>query len=132
MNPISEEIRAQAEPHIEASISRSNPSGNTVAEVLDAIEDGSARLWLGPDSAVVTTLLQNAKVSLDEVIWHAGGSMRGVLDILDYGAQACRMVGCDQLVLFADEGDTRKGWERVLEGKGFRKVTLLVKDLQDE
>ena len=131
MNPLTEEAKAMAAPLIQKSIERSNPDGNTVADVLEAIEEGSARLWLGPDSAVVTTLLQNARISLDEIVWHAGGSLRGVLDILDYGAAACRMTGCDQLVLYADEGDTRKGWEKVLEAKGFRKVTLLVKDLQE-
>jgi hypothetical protein len=131
MNPLSPEAKAKAAPLIEASIQRSNPDGNTVADVLEAIEQGSARLWLGPDSAVVTTLLQNARISLDEVIWHAGGSLKGVLEILEHGGNACRMAGCDKLVLFADEDDTRKGWERVLESRGFRKVTLLVKDLQE-
>jgi hypothetical protein len=131
MNPLSPDVRAAAEPHIARSIERSNPDGNTVADVLEAIEQGVARLWLGPDSAVVTTLLQNAQISLDEVIWHAGGTLKGVLDILDYGAKACRMTGCDRLVLFAGEDDTRKGWERVLEAQGFKKVTLLVKDLQE-
>lgn len=131
MRPLSPDVKERAAPLIEASIQRSNPDRNTVADVLEAIEDGSARLWLGPNSAVVTTLLQNAAVSLDEVIWHAAGDIKGVLEILDYGSQACRMTGCDRFILFANEDDTRKGWERVLEGRGFRKVTLLVKDLQE-
>jgi hypothetical protein len=131
LNPLSPDVAARATPHIEASLKRSNPDGNTVADVLAAIETGDARLWLGPDSAVVTTLLQNAQISLDELVWHAGGSIRGVLDILAYGGAACAMAGCDRLVLFAGENETRKGWEKVLAPHGFRKVTLLVKDLQE-
>lgn len=131
MNPLSPEVAEKAAPLIEKSLKRSNPDGHTVADVLAQIESGEARLWLGPNSAVVTQVLQNANVSLEELIWHAAGSISGVLEILDYGAQACRMVGCDRLVLFANEGDTRAGWERVLEGQGFRKVTVLVKELQE-
>jgi hypothetical protein len=131
VNPLSPDVAAKAAPLIEQSLKRSNPDGHTVADVLEAVEAGDARLWLGPDSAVVTQVLQNANISLEELIWHAGGTLKGVLQILDYGAQACRMAGCDRLVLFADEGDTRKGWERVLEAKGFKKVTVLVKELQE-
>lgn len=131
MNPLSREAKQRAEPLIEKSLQRSNPDGHTVADVLAQVENGDARLWLGPNSAVVTQVLQNANISLEELIWHAAGELKGVLEILDYGAQACRMAGCDRLVLFADEGDTRKGWERVLEAKGFKKVTVLVKELQE-
>ena len=131
LKPPGPEAIAQATTHIEASIARSNPNGDTVADVLEAVQDGTARLWLGPRAAVVTATLQSAQIKVSELIWHAGGDLKGVLEILSYGEQACRMVGCDQLVLFADEGDTRRGWERVLEGQGFRKVTLLVKDLQE-
>jgi hypothetical protein len=131
MNPLSPEAAERAAPFIEASLKRSNPDCNTVAGVLEDIEAGSARLWLGPNAAVVTATLQNAEVKIDELVWHAGGDLKGVLEILEYGAQACRMIGCDRLVLLADEGDTRKGWEKVLAPHGFRKVTLLVKDLQE-
>lgn len=114
-----------ARPFIEASIERSNPSGNTVGEVLSAIYGGEARLWMGNGSAAVTQFLQDAVVKLDERVWHAGGDLHDLMDVLNFGALACRQVGCDRLII----EETRPGWSRVLKQHGFREVTFLVRDL---
>lgn len=114
-----------ARPFVEASIARSNPAGNTVGEVLDALFDGEARLWLGNQSAAVTQFLQDATVRLDERVWHAAGDMSDLMDVLNFGALACRQVGCDRLII----EDTRPGWARILKEHGFREMTVLVKDL---
>lgn len=114
-----------AAPYIADSLTRSNPDGNTLEEVLEAIGSEEARLWLGNGSAAVTVFLQHATVKADEAVWHAGGELRSLLDVLDHGADACRAAGCDRLII----ENTRPGWERVLKSRGFRAVTVLVKEL---
>lgn len=119
------EAACLAAPYVADSVARSNPDENTLEEVLEAIGSGEARLWMGEKSAAVTTFLQNAVVRADEAVWHAGGELRDLLDVLDFGADACREAGCDRLVI----ENTRPGWERVLKARGFRAVTVLVKEL---
>lgn len=108
---------ARAIPHIKASMERS-PCGNTLEEVLAEIYAGRARLWLGAQSAAVSQFVQTARVTADERIWHAGGDLSDLVEVMQFGADAARSVGCDRLVI---EG-TRAGWARVLKPYGFRPV----------
>lgn len=119
------EYASLAGPFVADSIARSNPSGNSVTEVLDAIYDGEARFWLGNGSAAVTQFLQDAVILRDERVWHAAGTLDDLMQVLMFGALACKQAGCDRLII----EDTRPGWARVLKEHGFREMTVLVKDL---
>jgi hypothetical protein len=115
----------QAVPHLARSLRRSNPEGDTLAELMEMVFSEDARLWSGEKSAAITRFMQVARINADEYLIHGGGEMEDLLGVLEFGAEACRAVGCDRLVI----ENTRKGWERVLADHGFRAVTVLVKEL---
>lgn len=113
-----EERLAFAAPFIQASLDRSNPSGNTLEEVLGDVLTGRARLWLGPDSAAVTQHIAT------ERIWHAGGSMESLTESLQRAWPVMQSVGIERLAIES----TRKGWAKQLKPHGFSQVLALVKE----
>lgn len=114
-----------ATPYIEASLKRSNPDGDTLDDVFGAVFGEVARLWTGMDSAAVTALIQTAKFTGEEIVWHAGGDMRNLMELLHHAAEALSEAGCDRIIV----EETRPGWARALKAHGFREVTVLVKEL---
>lgn len=113
-----EERLAFAAPYIQASLERS-PCGSTLQEVLEAIVRGEARLWTNDEGVAVT------ERQVVERVWHAGGSLDGVIDIMNRALPILQKDGIERLAI---EG-TRPGWERALAPHGFEPVTALVKDV---
>ena len=115
----------RAIPKIEASLARSNPDGTTLAEIVGDIRSGDAHLWENEGAAAVTAFTQTAKISLDELVWAAGGEMKALMLILTEGADWLAENGFNRLMI----EDTRKGWAKALKPHGFRVATVLIKDL---
>lgn len=107
----------RAAPFIQASLQRS-PCGSTLDEVLAEIATGQARLWTGPQSAVVTQFVST------EQIWHAGGEMDDLVANMQRAWPIMQSRGIERLQV----QDTRKGWTRRLEPHGFKPATLLIKE----
>ena len=105
-------------PYIEASLTRSNPDGDTLESVFRQVAAGNARLWLGPDSAAVTQHVST------ELIWHAGGSMESLTQSFEQAWPLMQQIGIERLAI----EDTRKGWAKRLKPHGFRQVMALVKE----
>lgn len=115
----------RAIPHIERSLERSNPDETTLADILDALHEGQAHLWENEQAAAVTSFFQTARLSLDELVWAAGGEMAALMEILEKGAEWLSQNGFDRLMI----EDTRKGWAKALKPYGFELKTVLVKEL---
>lgn len=107
-----------AVPFIKASLERSNPSGNTLAEVLGEVAAGGAHLWLGQDSAIVTQPVYAHR------IWHAGGDFAEMTEIMTRAWKLMAQQGADELRI----ENTRKGWLKQLRPHGFEQVIALVKE----
>ena len=122
--PPTPEAMAIAGHAVKASMQRS-PCGNTLMDVLNALTEGEAQLWVEGQSAVVSQFLQDGQLVLSERIWHAGGSWDEVRAIIEKGSEVCKHAGLDRIVI----EDTRGGWERQLAPLGFVKKTVLVKEL---
>ena len=115
---------AQARPHLERALSRSNPDGFLIDEVEEALRLGEARLWLSQNSAAVTQMFGQVSVQGLQRVWLAGGN-REELIRLGYEAEiVARHLGMDRMVI----EDTRPGWARVLAEHGYRETTSLVKE----
>jgi hypothetical protein len=110
---------AFAVPFIEASLKRSNPSGNTLEEVLGEIQAGRARLWMGHNSAAITQHVATERV------WHASGDGQDLMAIFQRAVPILRQVGVERLTV----EDTRKGWTKRLRPYGFEPFTGLGLDL---
>ncbi len=122
--PPTPDALAQAAPLIEASLERS-PCGSALFDVMTALAEGDAQLWLDGDSAVVSQFMQEAYLVLSERVWHAGGDWQGVRDIIEKGSEVCAKAGLDRIII----EDTRKGWAKRLAPLGFKQKIVLVKEL---
>lgn len=86
----------------------------TEAEVLTKLIAGTAQLWPGEQSAMVTQLLQGSEPYIH--VWIAGGDLHDLYALgpgmeawaRGQGARAARING-------------RPGWARVLKAKGFHR-----------
>lgn len=112
-----QQVREWIEQSIRRSPGQDEPlSDDQVASLLAAIgEDinqGHARLWVGPTSAVVTQPV------LGERVWHAGGEMGDIISQMQRAAKILKAQGVERLTIEA----TRKGWAKALRPYGF--VTL--------
>jgi len=107
-----------AAPFIGASLERSNPSGNTLEEVLDDVARGGSHLWLGSESAIVTQPVYAHRV------WHAGGDFKDMTSVMQRAWELMVENGADQLRI----EETRKGWLKQLRPHGFEQVLALVKE----
>jgi hypothetical protein len=97
-------------------LARAVQGPKTIEDAQAAVLEGRALLWPGAKSAAVT------EFNKDLHIWLAGGDL-GELKRMEQSAEAhAREWGCDRMTIIG-----RKGWERALPG--YRRVTLLVKDL---
>ena len=108
----------EAIPYIEASLERSNPSGNTLEEVLGEIQAGRAHLWIGDNCAVVTQPVYAHR------IWHGGGEMADMVEVMQRAWPIMVEHGADELRI----ENTRKGWAKQLRPHGFEQVVTLVKE----
>ncbi|MEL7445758.1 MAG: hypothetical protein AAGK02_08075 [Pseudomonadota bacterium] len=123
---LTDEAVLRAAPKIETSLKRSNPRGDTLIDVLDAIADGDARLWLSQKSAAVSTLVTTVRITAEELIWHAGSDdLEDLLKLHEEAAEICAAVGVHRLVIT----NTRKGWARALKPLGYQAFSGLYRDL---
>jgi hypothetical protein len=113
-----EERLAFAAPFIQASLERSNPSGNTLQEVLTDIVRGGSHLWLGEQSAIVTQPVYSHRV------WHGGGDMSDMIEVMQRAWPQMVQHGAQELRI----EETRKGWLKQLRPHGFEQVIALVKE----
>lgn len=105
-------------PLLQASLERSNPSGNTLEGVLQTIAAGNATLWTGPRSAIVTQPV------FAQRIWHAGGEFADMVQVMTRAWELMKANGFDELRI----ENTRKGWLKQLRPHGFEQVMALVKE----
>ena len=105
-------------PYIDASLQRSNPSGNTLQDVVGDVISGHAHLWTGEQSAIVTQPVQSVRV------WHGGGEMSDMIGIMQRAWPLMVQHGAQELRI----EDTRKGWAKQLRPHGFEQVLALVKE----
>lgn len=113
-----EERLAFAAPFIQASLDRSNPSGNTLEEVLGDVVRGGSHLWIGAESAIVTQPVYGHR------IWHAGGEMAEMVQVMQRAWPVMVKHGAQELRI----ENTRKGWAKQLRPHGFEQVLALVKE----
>lgn len=109
---------AFAAPFIRASLERSNPSKNTLEEVLGDVMRGGSHLWVGENSAVVTQPVYGHR------IWHAGGDLADLVSVMQRAWPLMVQHGAQELRI----EDTRKGWAKQLRPHGFEQVLALVKE----
>lgn len=103
---------------IEKALKRS-PGGFTLADVLGAINRGTARLWPGKRSVAVTETTRTFH------IWLAAGEMRELMEMLEAGEAEYRALGYDAVTIT----EAREGWKRALRARGYVEKTFLVKEL---
>ena len=80
-----------------------------------------AHLWPSENAAVVCEPLKEYRV------WLAGGRLEEILALLPGAEDWARNAGYDRIVIHME--DSRPGWERVMKRRGFRKETVLAKEL---
>lgn len=82
------------------------------------VERGEALFWPGKQSAMLTERIRDVR------LWAAGGSLTELLDMEQAVSAWAKADGAEVLSI-----DGRKGWARVLAPRGYRPVTVLVKEL---
>lgn len=86
---------------------------DTETDVVVRLLEGSAQLWLGEASAMVTEVVREPR---SVHFWLGGGDMAELISLIPGIAAWGRMMGCRAITI---EG--RKGWDRVLKGRDFRR-----------
>lgn len=88
--------------------------GHDLADAKAKVMAGEAQFWPGINSAIVTEVVETPKLrSLH--IWLVGGDLKELVeDMLPVLTDFAKRAGCTKMSVAG-----RKGWERVLLGKGF-------------
>jgi hypothetical protein len=81
-------------------------------DVVVRLLEGSAQLWLGEASAMITEVVREPRTLH---VWLAGGDLEEVVSFTPGIAAWGRMMGCKSATI-----DGRKGWLRALRRLGFR------------
>lgn len=82
-------------------------------DVVEAVRDGRMQAWVNGDSIAITEIIAYPRKRVLHAFL-AGGSMRGVLDMIDSAAAWGRAQGCTAFTIAG-----RKGWLRVLGRRGW-------------
>ena len=86
---------------------------DTETDVVVRLLEGSAQLWLGEASAMVTEVIRDPRTLH---LWLAGGDLQDLMS-LNHGVSAwARTMGCKSVTI-----DGRQGWFRALKKLGFRR-----------
>lgn len=93
----------------------------TEDEVAARVLSGTAQLWLGERSAIVTEVIHDPR---SVHVWVAGGELRDLLSLIPGLAAWARTMGCKGATI-----NGRKGWARVLKSYGFEGEGVLRKKL---
>lgn len=90
--------------------------GSSISAVEDALEKGTAHLWLADGSAAITQTLKIMELPL------AAGRLDELKSMLAEAETEARETGCERIICTG-----RPGWARALDG--YRPMTIFVKDL---
>ena len=104
--------------NLQAALDRSTGE-YTIEDVMQGVQSGDVRLWMGRKSTAAT---ETARIMH---VWLAGGDMRELLEMLAGAEAEHRARGFDQITI----SDARSGWARVLKSHGYVERTVLVKEL---
>lgn len=117
----SDEAWKKAVPFLRLALER-GAGTHSETDILAGLRSGKMQLWLGEDSAAVTSLHQhpNSKVCL---VFLAGGSLTELVEIEAAIAAWARVLSCNQMQIAG-----RAGWERALDGYE-KKFVVLVKEI---
>jgi hypothetical protein len=96
---------------------------DTEAAIVERLKAGTAMLWLGERSAMITEI-NDTEAGRVLHVWLAGGELAEVVSFTPGIAAFGRMMGCVDATL---EG--RKGWARALRPYGFSGSRVLRKAL---
>jgi hypothetical protein len=90
--------------------------GSSIVEVENALENGSAHLWLADGSAAITQVVKVMELPL------AAGRLDELKSMLAEAEDEARELGCERIICTG-----RRGWARALPG--YREITVMVKDI---
>lgn len=78
-------------------------------DVMAKVLAGDFQLWVGPDGAAVTQVVDFPQKRVLHVLY-AGGEMQQIIDFQESAATWGRALGCSEMTLSG-----RMGWQRVLK-----------------
>jgi len=121
-----EELETELErcrPWIEAALDR---GGNThlFEDIVDAVKMGTMQFWPAEDACAVTEIIVYPRKKAFHVFL-AGGNMDTIVEMDASAVFFAKLNGCSAMSIAG-----RKGWQKVLEHKGYKPVlTSLGKDI---
>jgi hypothetical protein len=96
-------------------------------DIVDGVQSGHMQLWFGLNGCAVTEIIVYPNKKVLHVFLAGGDQGQGIEQITDMHDDAVewgKAQGCDGMTIAG-----RKGWQRVLESRGWRKqFTTLVKE----
>ena len=96
-------------------------------DIVDGVQSGHMQLWHGLNGCAVTEIIVYPNKKVLHVFLAGGNQGHGIEQITDMHDDAVewgKAQGCDGMTIAG-----RKGWQRVLESKGWRQqFTTLVKE----
>ncbi|QDP58291.1 MAG: hypothetical protein Unbinned8622contig1005_32 [Prokaryotic dsDNA virus sp.] len=121
-----EELDAELErcrPWIEAALDR---GGNThlFEDVVSAVKAGTMQFWPADDACAVTEIVVYPRKKVLH-IFLAGGNIETIVSMDESAVYFAKLNDCNAVTVAG-----RKGWQKVLEGRGYTPVlTSLGKDI---
>ena len=109
---MSPETWARAKPLLQAALDRS-PGPYRLQDVQDDLIAGTAQLWMGAHSAVVTHTEDEGVLH----VWLYGGSLADMPGLFASAAAWAGTMGMDRMTIRG----ARKGWNRVLLSLGWER-----------
>lgn len=93
---------------------------HTFQDVMRKIFAGDFQLWLGPEGAAVTQVIDFPQKRVIHVLY-AGGKMGQIIDFQESAAAWGKAIGCSEMTLSG-----RFGWQRVLDKHGWKPQTVVM------
>lgn len=123
MTPQEDWVRCR--PWIEAALERA-PGLETIEDVERLLKDGTYRLWSSPNAAAISQIVEFQRRKAVKVL-NGGGNLSELIEQIEPRIRAYGKVnGCGLIM-----GMGRKGWERALEGRGYRFGWItMIKDIE--
>lgn len=109
----------QYREQIEAALGYSGGT-HDFADIVQGVAEGRMQLWPNGKSCAITEVTVYPKKRVLHVFL-AGGTMRGVTDMLDSAIAWGKQQGCTSMTITG-----RKGWQRVLGKRGFNPVFVML------
>ncbi len=106
-----------ARPHLLAAVEYSKGTHDEM-DLLRAVADGKATLWLGDASAVLSEVVDYPRLRAHR-LWLAGGDLEELLTMESAMADEALLIGCTRQELCG-----RMGWQRTLRARGYEGGTV--------